>query len=114
MKLFWAAGNENKGMNVTKGMPEWEHVKWCLSLWWNSQILVCRAYKCSVVAGATVKDHLVGIHFMASNFLTTSSIENLGPLHPIRRLLRPHTYGAIEINLGAVKTLAVENGVAHR
>lgn len=56
---------------------EWEHVKW--------------AFKATVLAGATVKDHLVGVHFMASNFLTTSSIDNLRDSHPIRVMLRPHT-----------------------
>merc|ERR1712086_454018 len=51
---------------------------------------------------------------MTSNFLTTSSTENLKATHPLRRMLRPHTYGAIEINMGAVKTLAVKGGTAHR
>jgi len=51
---------------------------------------------------------------MASNFLMTSSYENLGPDHPIRRLLRPHTYGAVKINRGATQTLATERGLLHR
>jgi len=96
LKIWWSHGQEN----VTAGEPGWEHAKW--------------AWKCSVIAGTTLRDHLVGLHFMASNFLTTAVFENLGPNHPLRRMLRPHTYGAVTINMGAVKTLAVNRGILHR
>merc|ERR1712166_210478 len=96
IQMYWAEENRN----LTRGDPEWDHVKW--------------AYKVSVLTGVTVRDHLVGVHFMASNMLTMASDENLMPDHPLRRLLRPHTFGAIEINLGATKTLGLELGTAHR
>ena len=51
---------------------------------------------------------------MASNFLATSTAENLNASHPIRRMLRPHTYGTISVNLGAVNTLAPNGGILHR
>lgn len=100
VKMFWRPSPLEEGVFVYPGGQHWDHVKY--------------AFKCTVLVGVTAKDHLVGIHFMASNFLTTSSTENLSPTHPLRRMLRPHTYGAVEINLGAVKTLAIAHGVAHR
>ena len=57
---------------------------------------------------------MVGIHFIASNSLATSTAENLNASHPIRRMLRPHTYSAISVNLGAINTLLPEGGVLHR
>eukprot|EP00928_Gymnodinium_smaydae_P020363 TRINITY_DN17870_c0_g2_i1.p1 TRINITY_DN17870_c0_g2~~TRINITY_DN17870_c0_g2_i1.p1 ORF type:complete len:1433 (-),score=358.29 TRINITY_DN17870_c0_g2_i1:61-4269(-) len=95
-KIYWSHG----GRNVTPGDADWEHAKW--------------AYKCTVIAGATLRDHLVGLHFVASNFLTSSAQKNLGPDHPLRRLLKPHTYGAVSINMGATTTLATEFSLLHR
>ena len=56
----------------------------------------------------------MGIHLLASNFLATSTAENLNASHPIRRMLRPHTYGAINVNLGALQTLGKKDGILHR
>jgi len=95
-KIYWS----HAAKFVHPGEADWEHAKW--------------AYKSTVVAGATLKDHLVGIHFMISNFLTSSSVTNLGANHSIRRLLKPHTYGAVSINMGATKTLATEFSLLHR
>ena len=89
------------GKNITKTMvEEWEHAKW--------------VFKCSAISGVTLRDHLVGLHFMASNFLAASEAQYLNGTHPIRRMLRPYTYGTVSINLGAIKTLAVQNGILHR
>jgi len=85
------------GRNITIDMDEdWKHAKW--------------VFKCSAISGVTLRDHLVGLHFMASNFLAMAEAEYLGGKHPVRRLLRPFTYGTVSINLGAIATLAVENG----
>lgn len=109
VKMWWSHGQQNISAPRTQHNGDddgsaarelWEHAKW--------------SFKCSAMAGVTLKDHLVGLHFMASNFLTMASAEQLGHAHPLRRMLRPHTYGAVSINLGAVKTLAVENGLVHR
>ena len=61
-----------------------------------------------------LQDHLVGIHLLASNLLATSTAQNLNASHPIRRMLRPHTYSAISVNLGAINTLLPDRGVLHR
>lgn len=95
-KIYWSMAERN----VTPGDRDWEHAKW--------------VFKCSVIAGATLTDHLVGIHFMTSNFMTSSSQKNLRPDHPLRRLLKPHTYGAVTVNMGATTTLASEFSVLHR
>ena len=57
---------------------------------------------------------MVGIHLFSSNFLARSTAENLNASHPIRRMLRPHTYGAVSVNLGAINLLVPERGVLHR
>jgi hypothetical protein len=57
----------NELKNVTKENSNgdaWEHAKW--------------VYKCSGITGVTLKDHLVGLHFMASNFLAMAEAEHLG------------------------------------
>ena len=96
-QIYYAAEKKN----VTSKQPvDWSHAKW--------------VYKCSAISGVTLKDHLVGLHFMASNFLAAAEAEHLGAHHPIRRMLRPFTYGTVGINLGAIATLAVENGLLHR
>ena len=60
------------------------------------------------------QDHLIAVHLLASNLLTTSTAENLNANHPIRRLLRPHTYGAVKINYVALKNLFPKRGMLHR
>lgn len=96
LKIFWDYGKKD----VFPGDTDWNHTKW--------------VYKCSVLVSVTVKDHLVGIHFMASNFLSTSAVRNLDPDHNIRRLLKPHTFGAASINKAATLTLVSENSFVHR
>jgi hypothetical protein len=53
-----------------------------------------------VVTGATLRDHLVGIHMMLANFIATGVAENLPAAHPVRRFLRPFTYRTLSINKG--------------
>ena len=60
----------------------------------------------------TLKDHLVGVHFMMANRLATSTM-GLPSDHPLSRLLMVHTIGTFEINLGATSTL-VDGGILHR
>jgi len=78
----------------------WDEAKW--------------AWKSAVLVGVTVRDHLTDVHLIAANQLTVASRENLNPDHPIRRLVKPFTYNTIGINVGAAKTLAVENSLVHR
>jgi hypothetical protein len=96
LKIYWSHGHRN----VSRGDPDWEHAKW--------------TFKCSVIAGSTLKDHLVGVHFMTANLLATNTAVHLSADHPVRRLLKPHTYGTVTINMGATTTLATEFSLLHR
>ena len=51
---------------------------------------------------------------MGSNFMAQSAFENLNAKHPIRRLLRPHNYGANSVNMAASRTLSTSLGLVHR
>ena len=95
LMIHWDQG----GVDVTPGDEQWEHAKW--------------AWKCSCLVGVTLKDHLVGVHFEASNTLYTTTIERLPPDHPVRRLLLPHIWGTPAINFGAAVTLATNRGILH-
>lgn len=95
-KIYWSHGGEI----VRPGDPEWNHAKW--------------AYKASVMVGATLRDHLVGLHFTSSANLAHSAVRYLNPGHPLRRLLKPHTYGTASINIVAISTLATEYCFLHR
>ena len=95
VKIYW----DTAGKDIYPGDADWEHAKW--------------VYKSTVLVGTTVKDHLLGVHFMASNFMATSAVTNLHPTHPIRRLIKPHTYGASSINKAAVATLSTEFSFVH-
>ena len=46
--------------------------------------------------------------------MAASAFENLSPIHPIRRLLRPHTFGANSVNMAASRTLSTSFGLVHR
>jgi hypothetical protein len=96
LKIFW----DTAGKDIFPVDPDWEHAKW--------------VYKSSVLVGTTVKDHLIGVHFLCSNGMATSAVTNLNPKHPIRRLVKPHTYSAASINRAAVATLATEYSFVHR
>lgn len=82
------------------GDASWEHAKW--------------SWRCSLFTAVTVADHLGGTHYLASNALITLAREHLPADHPIRRLLKPFGFGAVNINVGAVYTLSPQNGMAHR
>ena len=51
--ITWSHGGD---VVVRPGEKDWAHAKW--------------AYKCSVIVGATLRDHLVGTHFLAANLRT--------------------------------------------
>ena len=50
--IFWSHGN----VTVKPGDRLWPHAKW--------------AFKCSVLVGVTLRDHLTGVHLLAANFCT--------------------------------------------
>jgi hypothetical protein len=80
--------------------PEWEHAKW--------------VWKCSMIVGITVKVHLVEIHLLYSNSITTIDREYLPKNHPLRGPFKQFNYRTAYINLGASLTLMTENGQLHR
>jgi len=96
IKMYWAHGDKF----INPGEAGWEHVKW--------------VFRSSLVTGVTLKDHLIGIHMMSANFLTTCTRENLSPSHPIRRFIRPHSYRTLQVNHGATKTLITKYSLLHR
>ena len=78
----------------------WKHAKW--------------VFKCSVLTGLTLRDHLSHVHFVSANTLTTALFETLGATHAIRRLMRPYTYATVSVNLAAFSSLAAERAIFHR
>jgi len=82
------------------GEPSWEEAKW--------------RWRCALFAAVTIADHLGATHFLASNVLVTATRENLPEDHPLRRLLKPFGYGAVDVNIDAGLMLSPEGGVAHR
>jgi len=87
-------------VNVSVGESQWEHAKW--------------VFRCSALVGVTLKDHLMGVHYIASNSLATAAFENLNSTHPLRRMLRPHTCGANAVNMAARRALSAEYALVHR
>jgi hypothetical protein len=90
----------NAGEALAPGDPGWDHAKW--------------VFKASALVGVTLRDHLVGLHLLAANLLTSAAAERLSPDHPLRRLLKPHTYGTVTINRGASTYLLARRGLLHR
>ena len=82
------------------GDASWEDAKW--------------RWRCALFAGVTVADHLGATHFLTSNVLVTVTRERLPADHPLRRLLKPFCYGAVDVNVDAALMLAPEGGIAHR
>lgn len=79
---------------------EWMHAKW--------------VWRCSLMVGTTVADHLVGVHWLIANYVTTAARVSLSPTHYLRLLLKPFTWRTITINAGACETLCPERGFVHR
>ena len=86
--------------NHHPGDASWNDAKW--------------RWRCALFAGVTIADHLGATHFLASNLLVTVTREQLPPDHPLRRLLKPFGFGAVDVNIDAGLMLAPEGGVAHR
>lgn len=94
--IYWSEGRRW----VLPGDADWEHAKW--------------AWRCSLLVGTTVVDHLVGVHWMIANYVTTAARLWLPPTHPLRLLLKPFSWRTITINAGACETLCPERGFVHR
>lgn len=96
VRIHWCHGHDD----VRPGDPRWEHAKW--------------VWRCTLLVGTTVADHLVGVHWIIGNYVTKASRSLLGVDHPIRRLLKPFTWRTITINYNATYSLCPELGFVHR
>ena len=75
---------------------------------------VSALFRSSLLLQVTIFDHLIGTHWIISNGLLLASERHLDADHPIRRLIKPHTYGAGQVNLLSTALLAPVGGFAHR
>ncbi len=85
---------------VTPRDPDWEHAKW--------------VWRCTLLVATTVTDHLVRVHWLIGNYVTTASRVHLSPSHYLRRLLKPFTWRTVTINDGASDSLLPRRGFVHR
>ncbi|RHY84306.1 hypothetical protein DYB31_008191 [Aphanomyces astaci] len=88
------------GNTYMPGDDQWEYVKFC--------------FRSSLNTKVTAVDHLLGIHSMVANYLTTSSREYLPVNHPLRRLIKPFTFRSVVINYAAAWALFWPKGMLHR
>lgn len=93
-EIAWARGRHRPGD------AEWELAK--------------LAFRVAVAAAATVRDHAVKCHFLASNAAVLATRTKLPGAHPIRALLRPFQFRTPAINSGALVTLIPERAIFHR
>lgn len=93
-------GGANKSLIVAPGDELWQHAKW--------------VFRVSMLVTCTIKDHLVGVHLMYSNYMSVALREELPLAHPMRPLIFIHTYGTTTVNRAAVFSLCVEHGLLHR
>ncbi len=94
--IYWCHGDAW----VRPGDSGWQHAKW--------------AWRCTLMVGTTVADHLVGVHWLIGNYVTTASRTQLSPTHYLRLLLKPFTWRTLTINYGASDSLCPERGFVHR
>ena len=71
------------------------------------------AFRCSLFVHVGALQHLCGLHFTTSNMAARAQF-CLGPDHPIRRLLKPFTFGAVSINYEATIGLSNPNAILYR
>ncbi|KAF0719665.1 Aste57867_879 [Aphanomyces stellatus] len=71
-------------------------------------------FRGSLMVKITVVDHLLGLHAVVGNYIATAAREQLPPNHPLRRLLKPFTFRAVEVVVVATRALFATNGFLHR
>ena len=94
--IYWCTKNKM----VRPKDADWEHVKFVL--------------KSTLITAVTVKDHLAHLHWINSNNLVFSSRQNFPSDHPLRRLLKQHTYRGATINWASKGTLLPIDALAYR
>jgi len=78
--------------------------------WKNAKM----AFRGTLNAVVTLVDHLYGLHLVTANAVVTATVEELGPDHPVRRLLTPFGFRTEAINYQASFALVNEKGLIHR
>lgn len=71
-------------------------------------------FRSTMVTVATVQHHLIMVHWIVANSATVNCARYLSASHPIRRLLKPHTYGTAAVNFNSTAILAPIRGLAYR
>jgi hypothetical protein len=94
-----------KGAESDQNLEKDEYAEWRHAMW---------AWRVSALALATVSDHLVNVHMVASNSLASASRTHLPINHPVRSFLKIFTYRTISINSKAYRTLTMRKGVINR
>ena len=79
---------------------DWDHAKW--------------VWRCSMMVGSTVTDHLVFVHWIMGNTVTVAARMALQPTHYLSLLLKAFTWRTIAINYGASNSLLPRCGFVHR
>ncbi len=85
---------------IFAGDLDWAHAKW--------------AWRCSMMVGSTVTDHLVFVHWIMGNSITVAARMALQPTHYLSLLLKAFTWRTIAINYGASNSLLPYCGFVHR
>ena len=94
--VWWDFGNKL----VRPGDADWDHAK--------------TVAKSSLITVITALDHLAHVHLIISNGMQLACREALGPLHPLRRLLKPHFFNTATINSAAKDSLIPVHGIAYK
>ena len=76
----------SKHMLIKPGDSDWKHAK--------------AIFRTSLITLFTAREHLSYTHFIISNSFLLSVSQHLSEIHPIRRLLKPHTFHTVSINNG--------------
>jgi hypothetical protein len=95
--IWWCGGNAMI-LASHPPTPEWVHA-----------MAVLRS---TVIMVDTVKEHLCFTHMVISNGFMLACREALSKHHPVRRLLKPHHFGATSVNFAAKSALLTTNGIA--
>ncbi|HND33117.1 MAG TPA: hypothetical protein PLA94_24130, partial [Myxococcota bacterium] len=96
MAIYWSHGKRW----IFPKDADWAHAKW--------------VWRCSMMVGSTVTDHLVFVHWIMGNVVTVASRMALQPTHYISLLLKAFTWRTITINYGASNSLLPKCGFVHR
>ncbi len=71
-------------------------------------------FRSTFIAIATIECHLIAVHWTIANSGAVICTTKLNKTHPIRRLLKPHTYLTPSVNFLSTASLAPIKGLAYR